>query len=141
MMEKVLGKEVLVASAITDGVKDGEVVRSPGMKYKHYAPIADVTILKGSFENFKTYVDSHKGDGVFALCFSGEEKYLSVPAITYGHQDNAEEQAHYLFSALREVDKKHAKIVYARCPEKTGVSLAVYNRLIRSAGFKIIDLK
>ena len=45
-----------------------------------------------------------------------------------------------LLLALRELDKQNAKIVYARCPEMTGVSLAVYNRLIRSAGFKIIDL-
>ena len=44
------------------------------------------------------------------------------------------------FSKASNLDKQNAKIVYARCPEMTGVSLAVYNRLIRSAGFKIIDL-
>ena len=60
--------------------------------------------------------------------------------LSYGHITSPKEQAHELFTALRELDKENATIVYARCPEMTGVSLAVYNRLIRSAGFKIIDL-
>lgn len=47
-MEAVLGEEVLVNHAILEKLKDGEVARSPGMKYKHYAPKADVTILKGA---------------------------------------------------------------------------------------------
>ena len=46
-MEAVLGEEVLVSPAILEKLKDGEVARSPGMKYKHYAPKAQVTILRG----------------------------------------------------------------------------------------------
>lgn len=140
-MEAVLGKEVLVANAITEGIKEGEKVRSPGMKYKHYSPNAEVIILKGNFEAYKNYISTHKTDGVFALCFEGEENLLNVPAVTFGHIEKPEEQAHELFSALRKLDKLGAKIVYARCPQTSGVSLAVYNRLIRSAGFKIIDIE
>ena len=44
------------------------------------------------------------------------------------------------FASLRELDKNHASEVYVRCPETTGVSLAVYNRLIRSASFNIIEI-
>lgn len=140
MIEKVLGKKVEIAKAVTEGVKKEEKVLSPGMKYKHYAPNADVIILKGSLEKYAKYVNEHKEDGTFALCFDDEQQYLDVPAISYGHITSPKEQAHELFTALRELDKQNAKIVYARCPEMTGVSLAVYNRLIRSAGFKIIDL-
>lgn len=140
MIEKVLGKKVEIAKAVTEGVKKDEKVLSPGMKYKHYAPNADVIILKGSLEKYAKYVNEHKEDGTFALCFDDEQQYLEVPAISYGHITSPKEQAHELFTALRELDKQNAKIVYARCPEMTGVSLAVYNRLIRSAGFKIIDL-
>ena len=140
MIEKVLGKKVEIAKAVTEGVKKDEKVLSPGMKYKHYAPNADVIILKGSLEKYAKYVNEHKADGTFALCFDDEQQYLDVPAISYGHITSPKEQAHELFTALRELDKQNAKIVYARCPEMTGVSLAVYNRLIRSAGFKIIDL-
>ncbi|MCI5714816.1 MAG: threonylcarbamoyl-AMP synthase [Firmicutes bacterium] len=140
MIENVLGKKVEIAKAVTEGVKKDEKVLSPGMKYKHYAPNADVIILKGSLEKYAKYVNEHKADGTFALCFDDEQQYLDVPAISYGHITSPKEQAHELFTALRELDKQNAKIVYARCPEMTGVSLAVYNRLIRSAGFKIIDL-
>lgn len=140
MIENVLGKKVEIAKAVTEGVKKDEKVLSPGMKYKHYAPNADVIILKGSLEKYAKYVNKHKADGTFALCFDDEQQYLDVPAISYGHITSPKEQAHELFTALRELDKQNAKIVYARCPEMTGVSLAVYNRLIRSAGFKIIDL-
>ena len=48
-MEEVLGEEVLVSHAILERLKPGETARSPGMKYKHYAPKAQVSILKGSF--------------------------------------------------------------------------------------------
>lgn len=140
MIEKILGKKVEIAKAVTEGVKKDEQVLSPGMKYKHYAPNATVIILKGSLEKYAKYVNEHKEDGTFALCFDDEQQYLDVPAISYGHITSPKEQAHELFTALRELDKQNAKIVYARCPEMTGVSLAVYNRLIRSAGFKIIDL-
>ena len=140
MMEKVLGKNVEIASEVLEGVKDDSKVRSPGMKYKHYSPKADVTILKGDLQKFTEYVKSKASADTFVLCFDGEENLFSVKAVSYGNKNDPNSQAHNLFSALRELDKEHAKVVYARCPDITGVSLAVYNRLIRSAGFKIIEL-
>lgn len=59
------------------------------MKYKHYAPKADVTILKGSFDAYRDYIAAHAGDGVWALCFDGEEAQLPVPAISYGKEGTA----------------------------------------------------
>ena len=140
MIESVLNKKVEIAKEVTAGVSDNAAVRSPGMKYKHYAPKAEVVILKGSLENFAKYIETHKTQNTYALCFDGEESFLSVPAIAYGNINDPEDQAHKLFSALRKLDSENASLVFARCPETTGVSLAVYNRLIRSAGFKIIEL-
>lgn len=140
MISKVLNKEVVVAKAVTEGVKKDEKVLSPGMKYKHYAPKAEVTILKGTIESFVKFVEAHKTPNTFVLCFDGEEHLFSIPAISYGKQDDATSQAHKLFSSLRKLDETNAKQVFARCPETTGVALAVYNRLIRSAGFKIIEI-
>lgn len=139
-MQAVLGKEVLLSAAITQGVKDGDEVLSPGMKYKHYAPNAQVYIVDGDFDAFKAYVCAKKGDGVFCLCFDGEEKELPVECVTYGKKERADEQAHNLFNALRRLDDKKASIVYARRPDKSGVGLAVYNRLIRAAAFRVIKL-
>ena len=139
-IEQVLSKSINVAKAVTEGVKKDDEVLSPGMKYKHYSPNAKVVILKGSFTDFCQYVNNHKTNKTYALCFDGEEKTLSVPAVCFGKENDEKSQAHNLFSALRELDKKGAELVFARCPKTTGVSLAVYNRLIRSAGFEIIEL-
>lgn len=140
MLSKALNKEVVVAKAVTEGVKKDEKVLSPGMKYKHYAPKAEVTILKGSIEKFVSFVEKNKKPFTYVLCFDGEEHLFSIPAISYGKENDATSQAHNLFTSLRKLDETPAKIVYARCPETDGVALAVYNRLIRSAGFKIIEL-
>ena len=74
------------------------------------------------------------------MCFDGEEKLMPVSAIAYGNINDPKSQAHNLFAVLRELDKENAKQVFVRCPETTGISLAVYNRLIRSAGFNIIEV-
>lgn len=139
-MEEVLGTEVKIAAAVTENIKAGEKVLSPGMKYKHYAPNADVIILDGDINKFAGYVNNHKESGVYAMVFDGEESLLNVPCVTYGKFGDGKSQAHELFSSLRKLDELNARTVYARCPGKSGVSLAVYNRLIRSAGFNIIKL-
>ena len=125
---------------ILEKLKDGEVARSPGMKYKHYAPKAQVTILHGDFAKYKAYVEQHAAPGVWALCFDGEGAQLPVPFIEYGKNHDGVTQAHHLFTALRDLDKHGAEIVYARCPEQDGVSMAVYNRLIRAAAFRVVEL-
>lgn len=139
-IEKVLNKEVKVAKEVTEGVKADSIVRSPGMKYKHYAPNAKVTIVKGSIENFVKFVELNKKENTLVMCFDGEEKLMPVSAISYGNINDPKSQAHNLFAVLRELDKENAKQVFVRCPETTGISLAVYNRLIRSAGFNIIEI-
>ena len=48
--------------------------------------------------------------------------------------------AYHLFAALREADERKCSRVYAHCPKKEGIGLAVYNRIIRAAGFKVIKL-
>ena len=139
-MEEVLGEEVLLNHAILEKLGEGEVAQSPGMKYKHYAPRAEVTILDGSLEQYLEYVKAHAAPGVWCLCFEGEEGLAGLPCVTYGRESDGATQAHYLFAALRALDEKGAKTVYARCPRQDGVSLAVYNRLIRAAGYRVVTL-
>lgn len=64
----------------------------------------------------------------------------AVPFIEYGKNHDGVTQAHHLFTALRDLDKHGSEIVYARCPEQDGVSMAVYNRLIRAAAFRVVEL-
>ena len=139
-LEAALGEEVLLAPSITAQLKEGEVAASPGMKYKHYAPKANVIILQGDFEAYRAYVAADDSEGVFCLCFAGEETALPVPCVTYGREGHPDEQAHDLFRALRELDERGARRVYARCPQQEGVALAVYNRLLRAAGFQVVEV-
>ena len=139
-LEDAMGCAVALSDAVLHKLKDGESAASPGMKYKHYAPKADVTILKGSFDAYKEYMKSHCADGVYALCFTGEEPALPCPCVTYGRADKPDEQAHALFSALRELDARGAKTVFARCPAQEGVAMAVYNRLLRAAAFRVVEV-
>lgn len=133
--------EVELDDSVFAKLKEGERASSPGMKYKHYSPKADVVIVKGTYDAFKKYVNSLCSENVFALCFEGEENQLQVSATPFGKKGNAEEQAHFLFDALRKLDEMGAKIVFTRCPDKSGVGMAVYNRLIRAAAYRVIDLE
>ena len=125
-----------VDKAVLSKLEEGQKASSPGMKYKHYAPKADITVVKGSLEDFCGFI---KGRDCFVLCFDGEED-LFPKALSYGRIDDGQSQAKRLFDALRELDEKGAETVYARCPDLKGMGLAVYNRLIRSAGFKVIEV-
>lgn len=133
-----MGVPVYCDKGITEAVAQGEKVLSPGMKYKHYSPKANVTIIVGSPEAFTKYVAEHNGDDVYAMLYDSDAAKYPYKYMTYG--DTSEEQAAQLFGVLRKADEIGAKQVYARCPSREGVGLAVYNRLLRSAGFEVIEL-
>ena len=138
-LRSVLGK-VEMDDAVLHPLAEGRKVSSPGMKYKHYSPKANVIILEGPYDAYKNYVNSHVTNGAAALCYNGEEREILVPCVCYGGETDYEEQARELFDALRKLDEMQAETVYARCPEPKGVGLAVYNRLIRAAGFEVLHL-
>ncbi|MGN0464662.1 MAG: L-threonylcarbamoyladenylate synthase [Acutalibacteraceae bacterium] len=139
MLEEVLG-EINIDEAVYSKLRDGVKATSPGMKYKHYSPGASVVLLKGEFDKFKEYISSHADENTVALVFDGEENGLGVKAIAYGRQDDSLSQAQKLFAALRAVDELGADKAYVRYPNREGVGLAVYNRLIRAAAFEVIEL-
>ncbi|MBE6762878.1 MAG: threonylcarbamoyl-AMP synthase [Ruminococcaceae bacterium] len=137
-LEAVLGT-VAIADSITRPLAEGEVVASPGMKYKHYAPRAQVTIVRGDAAAFAAYVNARADEGVMAMAFDGETQALNVPFVTYGAREDRDAQARELFEALRLADDRGATVLYAACPPVDGVGLAVYNRLLRAAAFRVVN--
>ena len=129
---------IIVDKAVLKGLETGEKASSPGMKYKHYSPSADIVMIESDLEKFTEYVGGHYGEGVYSLIFDGDKENFPYRYMTYGK--DSQEQAQQIFRRLRELDDCHAVRVYVRSPEKSGVGLAVYNRLIRSAGFEVIRL-
>ncbi len=137
-LEEVLG-EIVIDKAVKSKLEENANASSPGMKYKHYAPKIKVVIIKADKEKYAEYVSSH-GENAAALCFEDDAQNMSVPTVTYGRSDDSSSQAKRLFDALRELDETGAEIAFAHCPSDEGVGLAVYNRLLRSAGFEVIEL-
>ena len=136
-LRSVLGR-VDIDDAVLSALAPGAVAASPGMKYKHYAPKASVVIVDADAEVYAGYVNAHAGDGVFALCFDEDIPQLKTPYISCGSACDEGAHAHRLFNALRELDERGARIAYARKPSSEGVGLAVYNRLLRAAGFNVV---
>lgn len=138
-LKSVLG-EVDVDKAVLKPLENGEKVSSPGMKYKHYSPNAQVVLIRGDYGNFCTFVNQFKNESTYAMVFDGEGENLAVPYIKYGAQQYRE-LSHNLFDSLRELDKKGAKQCFVRYPdEENDDNLAVLNRLLRAAAFKVIDV-
>lgn len=130
--------DVIIDPAILNELEEGAMAASPGMKYKHYSPKADVVMIEASAEDFTRYIAENDGDKVYSLIYDGDEKLFPYRHLTYGA--DSLEQAHMIFSRLRELDELGAKKVYVRAPSTEGVGLAVYNRLIRAAGFEVIRI-
>ncbi len=140
-LREVLG-EVELDSAVLNKLKDGQKAASPGMKYKHYAPKANVILLKCTDDEFINYVNRCGGSGVAALCCDEDARKLCVKYISLGKRNDYEAHAQRLFDSLRRIDGYgNIVTVYTRLPSTDGVGLAVYNRLIRAAGFEVIDLE
>lgn len=133
-----IADNVIIDPAILHELSEGQTVRSPGMKYQHYSPKAHVVMVEGEYADFCNYVNSHKGSGVYALVFGSDSGMLDVPSLSFGYDDR--EQAHQIFSRLREMDSLGADTVFVRAPKAEGIGLAVYNRLIRAAGFEVIQV-
>ena len=128
--------DITVDNAVLSELAPGQKAASPGMKYKHYAPQTETFLVEG--ENFADFVNEKHN--ALAVCFAEESEQIKIPKIVYGERKNPETFANKLFGVLREVDKTGVKTVFVHAPEKSGVGLAVYNRLIRAAAFKVIKL-
>ncbi len=133
-----------IAPSVLDKLAEGETVLSPGMKYRHYAPNAPVYLLKGDAIMRQNFLSARK-EYFGLLCYNEEaDGYRGIMAIEdvyrIGASSDMETQAHLLFYALREADKKGYDAIYAPLPEASGMGLALYNRMIRASAYQIIDL-
>lgn len=130
--------DIVVDKAVLSEPEKGEKVASPGMKYKHYAPKTETYLVDGDSDSFAEFVNA-KRDAA-AVCFSEDGGKVNIPCIFYGTGKDEYTLAHGVFSALREADTLNKSAIYVHAPSKSGVGLAVYNRLIRAAAFRVITL-
>ena len=127
--------DLTVSEAVT-GKYEGAAL-SPGMRYKHYSPRAAVTLLDGDYAKIAEFLSARPASG--KLCFEGDAAILAMPnAVSCGREDDPASQAKLLFARLRDFDdREDITEIFARMPSREGAGLAVFNRLIRAAGFNV----
>lgn len=132
--------------ATLEGLSDDAKVRSPGMKYRHYAPKAPVILLEGAPEDtYLALLEQMQQPWTGVICF---EEYL--PAIkevksrlvySLGYSWDHAEHARRLFALLRKFDRTQAKRIVVQCPRTMGANAGTVNRLRKAAGFQCVDCK
>ena len=139
-LEEVVGP-LTVDKAVTEPLKDGEQPKAPGMKYRHYAPKAPVTVVTGDPAASAQYIQAHLPEGAGVICFTEYKVLFPGRSIhDLGPAADKEEQARRVFDALREFDHEAVTEIYAQCPDTAGLGLAVANRLKKAAGFHVIEV-
>ena len=137
-LEEVVGP-LTVDKAVTEPLKDGEQPKAPGMKYRHYAPKAPVTVVTGPAEASARTIEqlAKPGDGV--ICFDEfVDRFDQQTVECLGPSRDKRIQAQRVFDALRAFDSKDVQQIYAQCPDSQGLGLAIGNRLKKAAGFKTV---
>ena len=147
MLESVLG-HVDVAGSVLRPLQKGEKALSPGMRYKHYSPDGQVTLVEGAeadvvaaMAKLAAHADA-QGHRACVMCFTEHMDALkNFHPHDIGSRDNASEVAHRLFDTLRRLDEEHMDVIFSEVVPPEGVGLAVMNRLGRAAAFHTIQAR
>lgn len=142
MLEKVLGKVSVDRTIIEPGSKLKP--KAPGMKYRHYAPHGDLTIVEGSQDKVISYINhmslqaaaSGKRVGIIgteATCAA----YHGDVVRSAGRRDDEITVARELFKILREFDDEKVEIIYSEAFDENGIGQAIMNRLLKAAGHHV----
>ncbi|MGD6960785.1 L-threonylcarbamoyladenylate synthase [Fictibacillus phosphorivorans] len=138
-LEKVVGAGRV---AVDPGLENEKhAPKSPGMKYTHYAPDAPFVLVDGSQEFLQKLVDKEREAGKRIGILTTEERagvYKADCVIPAGNRSNPETVAQHLYEALRAFNEAGVDQIFGEVFPKTGVGVAIMNRLEKSAGGNII---
>jgi L-threonylcarbamoyladenylate synthase len=140
--------DVTLDAGITQKNESGKAPLAPGMKYRHYAPMATVFLIKdaghadfdGRVKKFLCgKLDRAPMTGV--ICFDEyKDEVIGKNVFYFGKKDDEDDHAKRLFDILRKFDKTDAPEIYATASDTRGVGLAIYNRMLKASGFNIIEI-
>ena len=138
-LERLIG-HIDVDKAGTGKLEEGEKPKAPGMKYRHYAPKAPVTVVTGSPEASAAEITRRVSPTSGVICFDEYVHMFPEQEVhALGPAADKLTQAQRVFDALRTFDGSAVTEVYAQCPDNRGLGLAIGNRLKKAAGFHIIE--
>lgn len=145
MLNEVLGV-VDVDKTILDN-SSGQAPKAPGMKYRHYAPKGDLTIVTGDAADVVAYINAQAAEftasGKKVGIIASEEvlqQYRAAIVKNIGNRTDETAIARNLYRILREFDEEGAEIIFSEAFDDGGMGQAIMNRLLKAAGHKVINL-
>lgn len=146
MLRQVVG-EVLTDPAILGPLSPDVHPKAPGMKYRHYAPKAVLTLIEGEAERVTAEINRLTADGLLQgkrvgiICT--EETRNEYPAgvvRSIGQRMRTETVAHNLYAVLRDFDDLEVEYIYSESFPEDDLGQAVMNRLSKAAGYRIVKV-
>ena len=138
MLRAVIPSAVVHPSLVTDVTEERPA--SPGMKYKHYSPDAEVILVYGEMEHILSYFEKHLGQKECLFLFSEEYPDFSNNKMLLGSRQDLNEMAHLIFKSLRQADLMGYQSVYIPAVAEEGIGFSIMNRLKISSGGKVMYL-
>ena len=145
MLEETIGS-VEIDQTIIEG-NSKQAPKAPGMKYRHYAPKGNLTIIEGEADRVVDYINEqlriYRKNGSKTGVIATDEtaaKYQADSVKSAGKRKDEDQIARQLFRILREFDDEGVEIIYAESFEGRGVGQAIMNRLLKAAGHQVIKL-
>lgn len=145
MLNKVLGQVDVDVTILSDTT--GQAPKAPGMKYRHYAPQGELTIVAGEAKQVVEYIN-HRTDSLMAegkkvgVIASEENKadYRAQIIKSAGNREDEAAIAHNLYRILREFDDEGTEVIFSESFAEGTLGQAIMNRLLKAAGHKLINL-
>ena len=146
MLRELLG-HVEIDPAILGPMKEGMRPKAPGMKYRHYAPAAEMTLVEGGMEQVVDFIREaakkaeKEGKRVGIIC-TEESKGLYPTGIleVIGSRSHEETVAHNLFAVLRKFDELQVDCIFSESFSGDRLGQDIMNRLCKSAGYHIVNV-
>ena len=146
MLRETLG-EVEIDPAILGPLSADVKPKAPGMKYRHYAPQAEMTLVEGEMEHVVEFINQEAklaleaGLKVGIICTEeSRESYQCGILKVIGSRENEESVAHNLFAVLREFDDQKVDCIFSESFSKDRLGQAIMNRLCKAAGYHIVKV-
>lgn len=146
MLEDVVG-DVEVDKAILGKMSPDAKPKAPGMKYKHYAPKADLTMFRGEKDAVVNHINSLAKEGIaegkkIGIIASDEtfSMYKEGNVISIGTRSDDDSIARNLYAVLRKFDDMNVDVIYSEIFEDDGLGQAIMNRMLKAAAYHVLQV-
>ncbi len=146
MLSRVLGKEVIIDPGII-AADDTTKPKAPGMKYKHYAPKAEMIIVDGEKEEVIREINhrtqKHHGENKRVAVIATEETkglYDADVVLSMGSRQDEDAIAQHMYKILRDCDTLEVDVIFSECFQTPRIGQAIMNRLLKAAGHQVIHV-